>query len=107
MERCNDLPRVLQIRVLHHPVVALPRPIDTPGLPQESGRCGTSKSDEFVGDLASFLRGNCSIFDLTAATETPSCACCLNTGSSPYARKPRLCYLDGLLSRRSHRSVGL
>jgi len=33
------------------------------------------------GDFPAFLRGKRTIFDLTAATETPSCACCLNTGS--------------------------
>src|SRR5205085_4369921 len=67
-----------------------------------------STSCAFCWGLTQFCRGNHAIFDLTLATETPSCApAVLITGSQPYARKPRLCDLDGVLSRSAHRPVCL
>src|SRR5947207_5494754 len=62
----------------------------------------------FGAPSALFCRGKRAIFDLTLATEAPSCApAVLVTGSQPYARKPRLCDLDGVLPRRAHRSFCL
>src|SRR5262249_48899163 len=54
------------------------------------------------------LPSRAAIFDLTLATEAPSCApAVLITGSQPYARKSRLRDLDGLLPRRAHRPLRL
>src|SRR6266487_2264741 len=67
-----------------------------------------STSCAFCWGLTPFRRGERAIFDLTLATEAPSCApAVLITGSQPYARKPRLCDLDGVLPRRAHRSLCL
>src|SRR5256885_1674674 len=65
-------------------------------------------SSRFSHAFARFSRGKCGIFDLTLATEEPSCApAVLTTGSLPYARKSRLCDLDGVLPRRAHRPLCL
>src|SRR5258708_10536993 len=65
-------------------------------------------SCEFWRALTLFCRGKRAIFDLTLATEAPSCApAVLITGSQPYARKPRLCDLDGVLPLRAPRPLCL
>src|SRR5256885_4304484 len=65
-------------------------------------------SSRFSHAFARFSRGKCGIFDLTLATDEPSCApAVLTTGSLPYARKSRLRDLDGVLPRRAHRSLCL
>src|SRR5438105_10667731 len=62
----------------------------------------------FARVFSRFCRGKRAIFDLTLAAEAPSCApAVLVTGSQPYARKPRLRDLDGVLPRRAHRSLCL
>src|SRR5437899_13063444 len=67
-----------------------------------------STSSRFARVFSRFCRGKRAIFDLTLATETPSCApAVLTTGSLPYARKPWLCDLDGVLPRRAHRALCL